>query len=67
MAMACLRFEDRLDGASNSLSCKVRVTLLLKEYGLWETTEKVFSTPTDAAEKESLKKDIKAQESSWMP
>jgi hypothetical protein len=62
MAMACLRFEDRLDGASNFLSWKARVTLLLKEHDLWEITEKVVPTPTDATEKATLvKKDIKAQ------
>jgi hypothetical protein len=34
MATASLRFEDRLDGASNFLSWKVRVTLLLEENDL---------------------------------
>jgi hypothetical protein len=62
MTMACLRFEDRLDGASNFLSWKARVTLILKEHDLWEITEKVVPTLTDAKEKEDLvKKDIKAQ------
>jgi hypothetical protein len=29
------RVEDRLDGVSNFLSWKVRVTLALKEYDFW--------------------------------
>jgi hypothetical protein len=62
MAIASLRFEDRLDGASNFMSWKVRVTLLLKEHDLWEITKKFVPTPTDVAEKATLeKKDIKAQ------
>jgi hypothetical protein len=36
MSLASLRFEDRLDGASNFLSWKVRVTLLLEENDLWD-------------------------------
>jgi hypothetical protein len=62
MAMACLRFEDGLDGASNFLSWKARVTLILKELDLWEIMEKVVLILTDAAEKVVLKKkDIKSQ------
>jgi hypothetical protein len=62
MATASLRFEDWLDGASNFLSWKARVTLFLKKRDLWEIIEKVVPTPTDAAEKSALeKKDIKAQ------
>jgi hypothetical protein len=34
MAAMCLKFEDRLDGALNFLSWKVRVTLLLEETNL---------------------------------
>jgi hypothetical protein len=34
MASTSLRFEDRLDGSSNFLSWKVRVTLLLEENDL---------------------------------
>jgi hypothetical protein len=34
MASSSLRFEDILDGASNFLSWKVRVTLLLEENDL---------------------------------
>jgi len=36
MATTPLRVEDRLDGASNFPYLKERVTLALKEYGLWE-------------------------------
>jgi hypothetical protein len=62
METTSLRFEDQLDGASNFLSWKARVTLLLKEHDLWEITEKVVPTPTDATEKAALeKKDIKSQ------
>jgi len=60
MAIASLRFEDRLDGASNFMSWKARVTLFLKEHDLWEVTEKVVPTPTDVVEKVALEKDIKA-------
>jgi hypothetical protein len=36
-----------LDGASNFLSWKARVTLALKEYDLWELVDKVFAPPTN--------------------
>jgi hypothetical protein len=62
MVETSLEFEYRLDGASNFLSWKVRVTLLLKEDYLWEITYKVVPTPTEVAKKVALKKkDIKAQ------
>jgi hypothetical protein len=41
MASASLRFEDRLDGTSNFLSWKVRVTLLLEENDLWDIVKNV--------------------------
>jgi hypothetical protein len=47
MAAASLRVEDGLDGASNFLSWKARVTLDLKEYDLWEIVDEVFLPPTD--------------------
>jgi hypothetical protein len=57
-----LRVEDRLDGASNFLSWKARVTLLLKEYDLWEIVDKVVPPPTDPqALAAHQKKEIKAQ------
>jgi len=62
MAATNLKFEDRLDGASNFLSWKARVTLLLKEYNLWEIVEKVVPPPTDATQLVAHEKeDIKAQ------
>jgi hypothetical protein len=48
MAAISLRFEDQLDEASKFLSCKARVTLLLKEHDLWEIMEKVVPPPTNA-------------------
>ena len=41
-----LGVEDKLDGASNFLSWKTRVTLTLKEYDLWEFVDKVVAPPT---------------------
>jgi hypothetical protein len=46
MSSTSLGVEDRLDGVSNFLSWKVRVTLTLKEYDLWELVEKVVVPPT---------------------
>jgi hypothetical protein len=54
MAMACLNFEDKLDGASNFFSWKARMTLLFKEHDLSEIMEKVVPTLTDAAKKAAL-------------
>jgi hypothetical protein len=47
MASTSLRFHDRLDGASNFLSWKVRVTLLLEENDLWDIVKNVATSPTD--------------------
>jgi hypothetical protein len=47
MALASLRFASRLDGASNFLSWKVRVTLLLEEDDLWDIVKNVATRPTD--------------------
>jgi len=47
MASTSLRFEDRLDGASNFLSWKSRVTFLLKERDFWEIVDKVVIAPID--------------------
>jgi hypothetical protein len=49
MASASMRVEDILDGASNFLSWKARVTLALKRYVLWELVEKAIVSPTDLA------------------
>jgi uncharacterized protein YehS (DUF1456 family) len=57
-----LRVEDRLDGASNFLSWKARVTLALKEYDLWEIVDKVVLPPTDPQDLAvHQKKEIKSQ------
>jgi hypothetical protein len=55
-----LRVEDRLDGASNFLSWKERVTLDLKEYDLWELVDKVvvpltYPTALEAHKKKEIK------------
>jgi hypothetical protein len=47
MAAASLKFKDRWDGASNILSWKARVTLLLKENDLWEICNQEITPPTD--------------------
>jgi len=47
MASTSLRFEDRLDGASNFLSWKVRVTLLLEDNDLWDIVKAVVTPPID--------------------
>jgi hypothetical protein len=69
MAANKLRFEDQLDGASNFLSRKARVILLLKEHDLWEIVERVervVPTPTNVVDKASIeKKDIKSQRVIW--
>jgi hypothetical protein len=44
MASTSLIFEDRLDGAKNFLSWKVRVTLLLEENDLWDIIKDVVAT-----------------------
>jgi hypothetical protein len=59
MASTPLRVEDRLDGASNFLSWKARVTLALKEYDLWEVVDKVVAPLIDLEAHE--KKGIKAE------
>jgi hypothetical protein len=47
MASSSLRFEQNLDGASNYLSWKVRVKLLLEENDLWDIVKDVVSLPID--------------------
>jgi hypothetical protein len=62
MTSTILRVEDKLDGASNFLSWKARVTLALKEYDLWELENKVvvpLTVPMDLTTHE--KKEIKAE------
>jgi hypothetical protein len=47
MVAAGLRFEDMLDGASNFVPWKARVTLVLMENGLWEFANTKVTPPTD--------------------
>jgi hypothetical protein len=43
-----LKFEDRLEGASNSNPWKERIVLLLEENEIWDIVEKTQTLPTDA-------------------
>jgi hypothetical protein len=45
MASTSLRFEDILESASNFLSWKVRITLLLEENDPWDIVKDVVSLP----------------------
>jgi len=57
-----LRYEDRLDVASNYLSWKARVTLLLEENDLWDIIKKVVTPPTNPQQLAShKKKEVKAK------
>ena len=56
METTSLRVEDRLDGESNFLSWKERVTLVIKEYDLWELVEKVVTQSIDPIALEARKK-----------
>jgi hypothetical protein len=47
MDSTSMRFEYGLDGASNFLSWKPRVTSGLKEYELWELVDTIVVPPTD--------------------
>jgi hypothetical protein len=61
MEKTLLRFEDTLDGASNYLSWKERVTLAFKKYDLWELVDKVVTPLIDPTALEAHnKKEIKA-------
>jgi hypothetical protein len=60
MTTTPLRVEHRLDGTSNFLSWKERMTLALKEYDLWELVDKALVPPTNlttlvAHEKKEIK------------
>ena len=57
-----MRFEDRLEGASNFIPWKERVTLLLEEFDLWSVTKEVVTIPTDPdALVEHNRKNVKAK------
>jgi hypothetical protein len=62
MAATGLRFEDRLEGASNFIPLKERVTLILMENGLWDfanTTLTPSMDPTNLVIHEQ--KDVKSK------
>ena len=42
-----LRFEDRLDGVSNYLQWKVRLTAILKENKIWQYVSTSIHIPVD--------------------
>jgi len=45
--MASIRFEDRLDGVSNYLQWKVRISAVLKENKIWRFVDFVVTLPLD--------------------
>jgi hypothetical protein len=47
MVITGLRFEDRLESASNFIPWKARITLILMENGLWEFANTTLTPPTD--------------------
>jgi hypothetical protein len=58
--MAGLRFEDRLEGASNFCSWRERIGLVMEENGLLEFVEGKTVPPTDPAQQAThLKKNVK--------
>jgi hypothetical protein len=60
-----LRFEDRLEGASNFNPWKERIALLLEESELWDIVEKTQTIPTDAVLLVAYnEKNVKAKKSS---
>jgi hypothetical protein len=63
MASTSLIFKDRLEGASNFLSWKVRVTLLLEENDLWDIVKDVVPFPTNPRQLAAHKKGMRAK---WM-
>jgi hypothetical protein len=57
-----LRFEDRLDGATNFSPWKERIALLLEENEIWDIVEKTQVVPTDTTLLAAYnKKNVKAK------
>ena len=50
--MMSIRFEDWLDGVSNYMPWKVRITVVLKEWKIWRFAKKTVSKPIDKDELE---------------
>jgi hypothetical protein len=48
MSVVSVKVKDRLDGVSNFLTWKARLTLLLKEQDLWEVVTSGVSPPAPA-------------------
>jgi hypothetical protein len=68
MASSNLKFVDKLDDASNSLSCKERVKFLLEENDLWDIVKNVATLPTNPQKLVAQnKRVVKAKKISWMP
>jgi len=62
MASTCLRFKDRLEGASNFIPWKARVTLILMENGLWDFGNTIVTPPMDPKDLAIYEqKDVKAR------
>ena len=47
MKIGWMAYEDRLDGISNYLPCKVRIIVVLKEWNLWNFANTKMTKPTD--------------------
>jgi hypothetical protein len=47
MAATSLRFEDMLEGASNFIPWKARVTLIFMENGLWKFANTIVTPSMD--------------------
>ena len=45
--MMSIRFEDRLDGVSNYIPWKVRITAILKEWKIWSFSNSKMTKPID--------------------
>jgi hypothetical protein len=48
MSIISVKVEDRLDGVSNFLPWKARLTLLMKEQDLWDIMTSGILAPTPA-------------------
>ena len=48
--MMNIRYEDRLDGVSNYIPWKIRITIVLKELRVWSFINNVMTKPTDKDE-----------------
>ena len=45
--MMSIQYEDRLDGISNYLPWKVRITAFVKDWNIWSFANTVMTKPTD--------------------